>query len=1760
MVLKWDDAVTAARHCRGLQPGKQVTVLDEVDFAEYSARDQGRLLSINVPAQLCTVQFRGRRLPVEVPVRHLRLSHADELTESPLAAEKTRPSFEAIFMFYTISTSSGNGCDGELRSRIAVAPGPQRQSAEEAPTFRGDAQRAAAGKALVHMCPSLFTPLILNRFSIVRKRLHEELCASDWSDWKDLARGSPQGPRRSRSDSSGCRGPQVTDDTNLQPGVAALRDMLFVAAQPQDQLDTPSTVATDSPIDMIWSPRQRWVYEGPAQLVTELPGACRSPRPDSAMTPPRRTRAWLSNPPFSHRVEPQILLPPHTSPPRYAGLRPPGNLLGSISTLPTVTTARIKDSSSKQASDAGQEDGSRSADQALAQQKHGAAPETSPRRKPELMLEASNITVDPEPDVRREDEACSSGRSPIRQQIDQIQAESAEALRLLGAQRPDQFFGEMPVELEEAQRDDGEVQAVESDDFGSRGAGFVAPEAACAAADPVTTAGDAEDEVPLGEPQTAESEEVGSDRAGLVAAEAVSPVWNAEPYAGQGEDEAQMDDGVVESDDFGSRGAGFVAPEAACAAADPVTTAGDAEDEVPLDGGEPQTAESEEVGSDSAGLVAAEAVSPVWNAEPYAGQREDEAQMDDGVVESDDFGSRGAGFVAPEAACASADPVTTAGDAEDEVPLDGGEPQTAESEEVGSDSAGLVAAEAVSPVWNAEPYAGQREDEAQMDDGVVESDDFGSRGAGFVAPEAACASADPVTTAGDAEDEVPLDGGEPQTAESEEVGSDSAGLVAAEAVSPVWNAEPYAGRGEDEAQMDDGVVESDDFGSRGAGFVAPEAACAAADPVTTAGAAEDEVPLDGGEPQTAESEEVGSDSAGLVAAEAAGTTANPEPATGEDPVSMEEVGSGAGFILPEASAAACTGEDKVDEDNDFDEMEVESQLSSDSFRASPSPDEAALRDESSSEASDLEDQARSEISESAPRSRRGPTQSQQEECSSTWRSQTSGPAGPSSRVWQDAVKNPWALMQARRVPDLQHEAAAARHKTIRKCSQLKLWDGLKRRKRLLLWLETSRTRSAFTACLDLRVVQKQPKPLLLLGLRTKQAPTVLGDLCHEAIAAETSRKRSEMKRLMGHKMRWSWLSDSKSRRMEVSCERLQRSHHRTEEQAPRAPEAAAEAGEGNKRRRLTATMMLGSLRHDTAMAEAGAVMRPGMRWRPPSGPYRRILTSGQTDNPHLTRKLRRVRRAQLRLRSQWRAMAQAGQQMTRRQCTQLRYSCLMLLFSAHLPIGLAVDILASPTVPTCIEQGVEAKEFGWPASSAAFGQHAVSEAESPERVRRAQLRLRSQWRAMAQAGQQMTRRQCTQLRYSCLMLLFSAHLPIGLAVDILASPTVPTCIEQGVEAKEFGWPASSAAFGQHAVSEAESPERVRRAQRRLRSQWRAMAQAGQQMTRRQCTQLRYSCLMLLFSAHLPIGLAVDILASPTVPTCIEQGVEAKEFGWPASSAAFGQHAVSEAAEWPQDDMALAFGQETSKATSSSGVWPQDVNDEPRSPHSRAKAGEKSPASPAQPVARNGASWPTDDTPVEAKEFGWPASSAAFGQHAVSEAAEWPQDDMALAFGQETSKATSSSGVWPQDAFEWPTSQSQTPSAASGSFPPWAIEATVAAAPVQPEAGPKASEPEKKPAAAFLEDLTQSASPTRPTLRRSATQASSESPSKRSIGEDGAHSSSPSRRAQLRRSHTQGDSISPNRRTSTWGTAQARYGDDSGPNLKEDMAQFMPWGA
>ncbi|CAE7848903.1 unnamed protein product, partial [Symbiodinium microadriaticum] len=543
MVLKWDDAVTAARHCRGLQPGKQVTVLDEVDFAEYSARDQG------TPNR--KEAFKMRKLStdtVEVPVRHLRLSHADELTESPERSV----------------------------SRQRKAPPPEEENYA--------------------------------------------------SDWMDLARTSCRGPRRSRSDSSGRRGSQVPDDTNLQPGVAALRDMLGMvrsgyrpadaAQQPtetgwsilsstapysslsmlatpwktrrhEDQLDTPSTVATDSPIDMIWSPRRRWVCEGPAQLVTELPG-------DSAVSELSRS--------LQGSVGVKAINLPRTTP-------LPGS--GELE-IAVVLDWPDCDSGWKDITD--------------------------------HMSHAADITVDTEPaGVSREDEAESAEAGAHQyaacgRDVRNFQRQFGhfEALRLLEAQHPEQFFGEMPAiepEVEEA------VQA------------------ASTAADPEPTAGDAEDEVPMdgGEPQTGESEEVGSDSPGSVAAEAASAAWNPEPYADQGEDEAEVDDGEAKSNVL-------VAPEsvrgivtrctelavqAASTAADPEPTAGDAEDEVPMDGGEPQTAESEEVGSDSPGLVAAEAARTSADPEPAA--REDEVLMEE-------VDSHFAGFIAPEVATAAADP------------------------------------------------------------------------------------------------------------------------------------------------------------------------------------------------------------------------------------------------------------------------------------------------------------------------------------------------------------------------------------------------------------------------------------------------------------------------------------------------------------------------------------------------------------------------------------------------------------------------------------------------------------------------------------------------------------------------------------------------------------------------------------------------------------------------------------------------------------------------------------------------------------------------------------------------------------------------------------------------------------------------------------------------------------------------------------------------------------------------------------------------
>ena len=64
-------------------------------------------------------------------------------------------------------------------------------------------------------------------------------------------------------------------------------------------------------------------------------GSCRPRSREATMTPPRVGRAWLNGPPIPHQLEPRLLAA-RASPPRSFGLRPPGNLLGSISTLPTV--------------------------------------------------------------------------------------------------------------------------------------------------------------------------------------------------------------------------------------------------------------------------------------------------------------------------------------------------------------------------------------------------------------------------------------------------------------------------------------------------------------------------------------------------------------------------------------------------------------------------------------------------------------------------------------------------------------------------------------------------------------------------------------------------------------------------------------------------------------------------------------------------------------------------------------------------------------------------------------------------------------------------------------------------------------------------------------------------------------------------------------------------------------------------------------------------------------------------------------------------------------------------------------------------------------------------------------------------------------------------------------------------------------------------------------------------------------------------------
>ena len=71
----------------------------------------GRVLSIDLDSQLCLVQFRGRPLPVEVPVRHLRANedlYDEHLEVSSVQSPKRRKDLGAwctpvssIYYIYT---------------------------------------------------------------------------------------------------------------------------------------------------------------------------------------------------------------------------------------------------------------------------------------------------------------------------------------------------------------------------------------------------------------------------------------------------------------------------------------------------------------------------------------------------------------------------------------------------------------------------------------------------------------------------------------------------------------------------------------------------------------------------------------------------------------------------------------------------------------------------------------------------------------------------------------------------------------------------------------------------------------------------------------------------------------------------------------------------------------------------------------------------------------------------------------------------------------------------------------------------------------------------------------------------------------------------------------------------------------------------------------------------------------------------------------------------------------------------------------------------------------------------------------------------------------------------------------------------------------------------------------------------------------------------------------------------------------------------
>ncbi|CAJ1407095.1 unnamed protein product [Effrenium voratum] len=278
------ETVACAKNCRGIAPGKRVQVLEGRSFAGLSGGDVGLVLSLDMEHQLCLVRFRAGREPVAVPVRHLRgceppppepRERAEEAASQETISFPARP--EPVSPEQTRAVAA-------LKEMLQmVSPSQAKQSASTA-TYDAEGSWYA-------LCDT-----------------------SKTYAWKE-----PRTPSKN-----------------------------YASWDAVDLLATPSTAVPESPIDAVWRPRcasPRSLSPGPRPVSPHASGAY----PSEPVAAPMG-RAWLTQVPrLPHGTAGSRLLPP-PSPgqqlppppppgrmsPRRSGLVPPMNLLGSISTLPSI--------------------------------------------------------------------------------------------------------------------------------------------------------------------------------------------------------------------------------------------------------------------------------------------------------------------------------------------------------------------------------------------------------------------------------------------------------------------------------------------------------------------------------------------------------------------------------------------------------------------------------------------------------------------------------------------------------------------------------------------------------------------------------------------------------------------------------------------------------------------------------------------------------------------------------------------------------------------------------------------------------------------------------------------------------------------------------------------------------------------------------------------------------------------------------------------------------------------------------------------------------------------------------------------------------------------------------------------------------------------------------------------------------------------------------------------------------------------------------